>query len=207
VHTPQPESSPTWPSLDVKFDTTGYLSSQSDIVALLAFDHQMRGMNLIGRIGWEARVAEFEHARPAGPAFQPPRGVAADVPVSLADGARELVDYFLFVDEAPFPAPVRGSSGFTERFQGAGPRDHAGHSLRQLDLNTRFLRYPCSYLIYAEAFDALPADAKSAIYQRMWDVLSGADNDPKYRRIANGDRRAIIEILRETKTDLPVFFR
>ena len=68
------------------------------------------------------------------------------------------------------------------------------------------MRYPCSYMIYAEAFDALPAAAKDAIYRRMWQVLSGADSDAKYARLALGDRRAIVEILRETKAGLPDYF-
>jgi hypothetical protein len=193
---PLPSSS-VWPSLDVKVDTTGYLSSHSDIVALLMFDHQMRGMNLIGRIGWEASVAEFMKREPA---FRLPKGVADDEPVALDAAARELVDYFLFVDEAPFAQAVRGSSGFAERFAAEGPRDHAGRSLRQLDLNTRLLRYPCSYLIYTEAFAALPAAARSAIYQRLWHVLSGEEKDPRYGRLSPDDRHAIIEILDDTQT-------
>ena len=30
---------------------TGYLSPHSDIAALMVFDHQMHGMNLLSRIG------------------------------------------------------------------------------------------------------------------------------------------------------------
>ena len=41
-------------SLDDLFDTTGYLSSTSDIAALMVFLHQGRAMNLVTRIGWEA---------------------------------------------------------------------------------------------------------------------------------------------------------
>jgi hypothetical protein len=198
-------ASATWPSLNVKFDASAYPSAQSDIVALLAFDHQMKGMNLIARIGWEARVAEFAAAN-GGSAAALPKGVADDAPIPLADAAREVVDYFLFVDEAPFPAPVRGSSGFAEWFERQGPRDTTGRSLRQLDLSRRLLRYPCSYLIYTDAFAALPDAAKGAIYRRFWEVLTGADRDPKYRRLSAVDRRAIIEILRDTKDDLPGYF-
>jgi hypothetical protein len=196
----------TWPSMNVKFDASAYPSAQSDIVALLAFDHQMKGMNLIARIGWEARVAEFA-AENGGSAAALPKGVADDAPIPLADAAREVVDYFLFVDEAPFPSPVRGSSGFAEWFEQQGPRDKAGRSLRQLDLDTRLLKYPCSYLIYTDAFAALPAEARAAIYSRLWTVLSGGDRDPKYRRLSRSDRRAIVEILRDTKEDLPSFFQ
>lgn len=201
-----PAVSTTWPSLDGHVDTTGYLSNHSDIVALLTFTHQTRGMNLLGRIGWEARVAAYQQQRPGGPALTPPN-VTADLPVPLADAARELVDYFLFVNEAPLAAPVRGASGFAERFEAEGPHDRQGRSLRQLDLKTRLLRYPLSYLVYAEVFDALPAEAKDAIYQRLWRVLSGDEKDARYRRLSPGDRQAIIEILRDTKPDLPVYFR
>jgi hypothetical protein len=69
------------------------------------------------------------------------------------------------------------------------------------------MRYPCSYMIYSAAFDGLPADAKAAVFRRMWQVLSGEDKSAKYARLSSGDRQAIIEILRDTKTGLPDYFR
>jgi len=199
-------STSNWTSFDGKFDATGYLSKYSDIVALMVFEHQMRGMNLLGRIGWEARVAEYQAQPSTAPAFNLPKGVADEVPIPLDAAARELVDYFLFVDEAPLADRVQGSSGFAERFAAQGPRDRRGRSLRELDLKTRLLRYPCSYLIYSDAFEALPPPAKRAIYERMRHVLSGGETDPRYRRLSQADRRAIIEILRDTKKDLPSYF-
>jgi hypothetical protein len=68
------------------------------------------------------------------------------------------------------------------------------------------MRYPCSYMIYAPVFDALSGRAKDAIYQRLWQVLSGSAADSRYARLATADRQAIVEILRETKKDLPAFF-
>ena len=68
------------------------------------------------------------------------------------------------------------------------------------------MRYPCSYLIYSPAFDALPPTAKRAVYARMWAVLSGAEQGAKYGRLTPADRRAIVEILRDTKSDLPKYF-
>jgi hypothetical protein len=121
--------------------------------------------------------------------------------------AVEFVDYLLFVDEPALPAPVRGNSGFGERFSGLGPRDKKGRSLHELDLSKRLLKYPCSYLIYSEAFDSLPVAAKDPIYRRMWAILSGAERAPRYRDALSLDtRRAIVEILRDTKPDLPAYF-
>ena len=119
----------------------------------------------------------------------------------------ELVDYLLFVDERPLPGKIVGSSGFADTFAKPGPRDSKGRSLRQLDLERRLLRYPCSYMIYAEAFDALPRDVKATIYQRMWDVLSGQDTSPRYARLSASDRQAVIEIVRDTKQNLPQYWK
>jgi len=54
----------------------------------------------------------------------------------------------------------------------------------------------------------LPAEAKAAVYSRLWTILSGKETDTRYQRLAASERRAIIEILRDTKPDLPAaFFR
>jgi hypothetical protein len=167
------------------FDGRGYLSSESDIAALMVFQHQAHMMNLITRAGWEARM----HAGP-------PR-----------DTVHELVDYLLFVDEEPLTAAVAGSSGFAEQFAAQGPADRRGRSLRQLDLEHRLLKYPCSFLIYSAAFRALPEEVRGAIYERMWEVLAGRDPAAKYARLAEPDRRAVMEILKETLPDLPSSLR
>ena len=120
--------------------------------------------------------------------------------------AAEVVDYMLFVDEAPLPEPVAGRSGFAERMSAAGPRDRQGRSLYELDLTRRLMKYPCSYLVYSPAFDALPPLAKLPIYKRMWQVLSGEAREPRYRSLSRADRQAIVEILRDTKPDLPSTF-
>jgi hypothetical protein len=41
-----------------------------------------------------------------------------------------------------------------------------GRSLRDLDMTTRMMCHPCSYMIDAPAFDGLPAVAREAIYIR-----------------------------------------
>jgi hypothetical protein len=179
--------------LRARFDTGAYLSPHSDVVALLVFNHQLRMMNLLTRIGWEARTLAHDG-----------RSEAAIVS-ALRETANETVDYLLFVDEAPL-AGVKGSSGFAESFSARGPRDSKGRSLRDLDLERRLFKHPCSYMIYSEAFEQLPAAARRAIYLRMWDVLSGAARGPKYARLSASDRDRIIEILRETKKDLPASF-
>jgi hypothetical protein len=174
-------------------ETRGYLSAESDIAALLVFDHQMHAINLLTRLNWEARVAASEK----GADFR--QG-------ALRDLVNELTDYLLFVDEVPPPARVTPRSGFAERFTAAGPHDQQGRSLRQLDLDRRLLRYPCSYMVYTRAFEHLPPGAREAVYRRMWSILSGQDTSTRYAHLSLEDRRAIIGILRDTKHDLPDAF-
>jgi hypothetical protein len=58
-------------------------------------------------------------------------------------------------------------------------------------------------LIYSEAFDAIPEPAKSFIYRRLFEVLSGQERGPEYASLSAEDRRAILEILVATKPGLP----
>jgi hypothetical protein len=143
--------------------------------------------------GWDTRAA-IHDKRPNRPAM-------------LQESAKELVDYLLFVDEAPLVGKIESGSGFAKTFAAQGPHDGRGRSLRQLDLNQRLMRYPCSYMIYTDAFDNLPAEARAAIYARMWQILSGEEKDPKYRRLSFADRRAVVEILRDTRSGLPAYFQ
>jgi len=177
-------------SLDGFFDSKGYLSAHSDIVALMVFQHQVRMTNLITRVGWDARIAAHEGRLDlsSGP---------------MRDAIAELVDYMLFIEEQPLTATVKGTSGFAEKFASQGPKARDGRSLRQLDLEHRLMRYRCSYMIYSAAFAAMPADVRQAIYSRISDVLSGRDANPKYARLTDTDRRAVTEILRDTIQDLP----
>jgi hypothetical protein len=113
----------------------------------------------------------------------------------------------LFVDEVNLAAGVSGSSGFAEAFSRNGPRDSKGRSLRDLDLGRRLLRHRCSYMIYAQAFDSLPAPARQGVYARLWDILSGKENDKRYAQFSVAERAAIVDILRDTKKGLPDYFQ
>jgi hypothetical protein len=180
-------------TIPATFETSGYLSPRSDIAALLVFNHQMHMMNLLTRFGWDTRVAIHDKR--------------LNRAAMLQQSARELVDYLLFIDEARLPGGIASASGFARRFEASGPRDSQGRSFRELDLKTRLLRYPCSYMIYSEAFDSLPAEARNAIYSRMWQVLSGEEKGARYSRLSAQDRGAIVEILRDTKRGLPGYFQ
>jgi hypothetical protein len=194
---PKPVPAPR--SVDGLFELGGYPTPHSDVVALMVLEHQAHATNLITRAGWEYRVAATGDGAPL-PA-KPKLGaeqVSAGWPARVVEAVDELVDYLLFVDESPLPAPIRGSSGFAEKFAALGPRDQKGRSLRDLQLDTRLMRYPCSYMIYSPAFEGLPLPVKAAVFARISAVISGRDDRPKFARLTPADRAAMAEILRST---------
>ena len=181
-------------SLAKKFDASGYLTGVSDIVALMTLEHQTRMTNLMIRAGWEARIIA------AG-------AKDAATQAQYETDLQSLVTYMLFADEATLRGPVVGVSTFTKTFAARGPRDHEGRSLRDFDLQKRMFRYPLSYMIYSEAFDGMPDQVRERVYRRLYEVLSGRDQSEKFKKLSAEDRRAVLEILRDTKPGLPAYFK
>jgi hypothetical protein len=163
--------------------------------------------NLITLAGYQTKLA-LHYSRAINKALGEPENTISETTARRFQGpAEDLVKYMLFVDEAPLSEPVRGTTSFAKDFTARGPRDHQGRSLRDLDLKTRLLSHPCSYLIYSKAFDALPDPVKDRVYRRLFEVLSGADQSPAYARRTSTERQAILEILRETKPGLPDYWK
>jgi hypothetical protein len=184
--------------LSDRFDTSRYPVPTSDLVALLVLEHQTRMTNLLIRIGWDGRIAQHD-------------GQLATQRAQLDAEIDELVAYMLFGDEAPLSEPVAGVSTFSKTFSQRGPRDKQGRSLRDFDLRTRLFRYPLSYMIYSAAFDGLPGLVRDRIYQRLYAILTAQDSSASVgglslKNLSAEDRRAILEIVRETKPNLPAYW-
>jgi hypothetical protein len=176
--------------LDGSPDARGYPSATSDIVALLLFDHQMHAINLLTRLNWEARVCS--------------RGGRTDLTdQTVRRLVNELAEYLLFHDEVPPVVPLTPRPALAQHLARKTPADREGRSFALLDLDRRLLRYPCSYMVYSEAFDALPADVRQAVYRRMIAVLASAGDPAADHRVSAEDRRAVLEILTDTKPDFP----
>lgn len=193
--------------LDKKFTPASYLSAHSDIVALLVLEHQTQMHNLITRLNYETRLA-LHHQKIMDEALQRAGDELSDsTRRRIERAADDLLRYMLFVGEARWPSPISGTTAFAKEFAGVGPRDKQGRSLRDLDLRQKLFRYPCSFLIYSEAFDALPKPALDHLHKQLWLALTGQTKDKELLAILPEDRKAILEILRSTKTNLPAYFQ
>ena len=175
--------------LDSAPESRGYLSSVSDLAALLVFDHQMHAMNLLTRLNWEWRVAHAD-------------GRATVTDAQFVQRLDELADYLTFVGEATPVVEVTPRPGFQERLAAPIPKDRRGRSLADLDLSTRLMRYPLSYMVYSEVFDGLAPEVRWAVYERLLSRLKGRDRSPRFAHLRTPAARAASEILRATKPDL-----
>lgn len=188
-------------------DVSAYLGDSSDIVALMVLEHQTQMQNLITRAGFETRAA-LHYDQIMNQAMDRPVDHRSDsAKRRIASVGDKLVDYMLFVDEFQLTDPVRGTSAFSSEFAARGPFDSRGRSLRDLDLTHRVLKYPCSYLIYSKPFANLPPLVKEHVYRRLFDVLVGVNEEARYAHLTSADRRAILEILHDTQTDLPDYWQ
>src|ERR1700733_12520682 len=175
-----------------QFNTASYLTGSSDIVALMVLAHQTQMHNWITLTNYTTRIVLAD-----------PKRSPEEARKQIEGSAEKLVRYLLFTNEIPLETPIAGTSDFARQFTARGPRDSQGRSLRDFDLQKRIFKYPCSYLIYSEAFDAIPSPAKDYIYHRLFEILSGREQGPEFASLSSQDRRAILEILVATKPGLP----
>ena len=105
-----------------RFDAGRYLTPNSDVVALMVLEHQTQMVNLMVRVNFEVRHA-LHHQKSMNQIFGDPMGTKSDsTKRRIREAAAELVDYLLFVEEAPLKEPIRGSSGFVSDLQAESGR-------------------------------------------------------------------------------------
>jgi hypothetical protein len=183
-------------TLAAYFDTADYLSDKSDIAALLVLEHQAYVQNLITRANYKVRSL-MSRGRDVS-AVTTWAGLGAQAQAQIRPIVESVVRGIFLADAAPVTQRIEGNSGFTERFSRTGPLDSKGRTLRELDLTQRLLRYPLSYLVYSEHFNALPPYLMDYINLRIAEVLQGRDTTGLSARISAADRAAITQILIDT---------
>lgn len=167
------------------FDPSPYPARHSDIVALLVVEHQVEVQNVMTRVNYETRTLLSREGA---------SGVARE---RIGEITEPLVESLFMVHEAPLGDAVSGTSGFSDYFQTLGPFDDNGRSLRQLNLESRTFEYPLSYLIYSDAFGALPDQVRRYVFDRIHAILTGGGSE-SYAHLSGAQKEAILEILRDT---------
>ncbi|TWT66069.1 hypothetical protein [Allorhodopirellula solitaria] len=176
------------------FDTSNYLSPSSDIVALMVLEHQTQMHNTLVRANFFNRQRKYDAEQ-----LDADEQDDAESNAQLQMIASEVVDRLLFREEAKLTDQVRGSVVFAHDFQSRGPFDSQGRSLRNFDLKTRLFQFPCSYLIYSDAFSSLDLELRLEIVRQLQSALTAEPDADDH--LSARDRASILEILSETHSD------
>lgn len=184
-------------NLEEFFDPTKLLRTDSDILPLMLFDHQIEGHALLVEARYRERITQYRAEQNEGKA-----------PAWTLEETKEFFDkfvrYLLFADEVSLAGtPVAGSPDFKQDFLAKKRTDAEGHSLRDFDLESRLFRNRLSYLIYSDSFEGAPQSMKNRVYDRLWTILSAETPPEGYQYFEPGERQRILSILRTTKSDLP----
>lgn len=186
------------------FATSQYLRPDSDIVALMVLEHQVGMHTRLAQAAlrvrkWMAYQQNLQRELKE-PVTDVPEGTALRV---VETEAGRIVEHLLFCDEAALPAGgVHGAGDFERAFRRNKCTDPRGRSLKDFDLRTRLFAWRCSYMIYSQAFDALPPALKACVYQRLKAVLTTPAPPKRFAHSPAAERAAIGEILLATKPDL-----
>lgn len=172
------------------FDWEKYLVAQSDVIANLVLEHQVGFINrCIGtsyrlREAWERGIGQEEKRK------------------ILEREAQKIVDYVLFVDEAPIRKPISvGNSFFVRDFEGVEE-----DPLKKLNLKSRLMERRCSYMIRTRSFDGLPRAFKTIVFSEIKTLMTLPQSDlpAKFSYFKEAERREIDEALR---LDFPEYVR
>jgi hypothetical protein len=195
------ESGANLEKLPSEVSRSGYLSEESDIVALMVLEHQTRVHNLITRANYESRQATH-----LDKAMNQALGRAADYVSEsterrIAAVSEELVKALLFADEYELTDKVVGSKRFQDDFLSGGPVDSQGRSLRDFDLSKYMFKNRCSFLLLSKHFDGLPEPVMRVVKSRMTEVLVHGTDIPQGVVIDDRQRAIIVGMLNELKPD------
>jgi len=175
-----------------------YLTNRSDIVALMVLEHQTQMHNWITRANYTTRQALYQQATMNRILERAPDYQSESTTRRIESAAEKMLRYMLFCDEYPLTDSIKGNSKFAEQFVAMGPRDAQNRSLRDLDMQRRMFKYPCSFLIYSKSFLSLPQPVLDYVKRRLQSVLSNKDTSDEFAHLSSDDRQQILSILQET---------
>lgn len=182
--------------LEYEFDTKRYLSPHSDIVALLVLAHQVEMHNTLTKGDFQIR--KLIHDESSGKTKLLPE----ERQLILRQVASNIVAQLLFSNELQFAEPIGGRNEFQAQFASNSPRDKQGRSLKDFELNRRLFRYPCSFLIYSDAFTNLTDELRRETLLVLQHALTDSTKSTEIgSHLDKATRNTIYEILLETHSE------
>lgn len=188
---PRPEVS-ALDDLTKVIECSKYPRATSDIVALLVIEHQCRVHNLLTAAAMQYRRSYFL-SKAIDPEADPDAGQAGRISETMAG---RVVEALLFKDEADLGEGVEGLEEFQSDFSSRFPRTPDGDSLADFKLYGRLFKNRCSYMVYSEAFRAMPPRVKSSVMKQLKRAL--VEGEGQGAEIGSRERKRIVGILEAT---------
>ena len=187
--------------LDRFFKTDAYPAPGSEIAALLVFDHQVTMHHRLVEASYRARQSLFDSKLDPKETDMSKlaKGRSRE---EFIEGRDKVIDYMLFCEEVAIPK-VSCDPAFRRAFTSTRLPDRERRSLKDLRLDGRIFENRCSYMIYSPTFEHLPPMMKGAIYRRLHEILTSKDPIEGFQHLQQDEKRRILEILHDTKKDLP----
>jgi hypothetical protein len=182
-------------SVEGRVDVKNYLRPTSDVVALLVLEHQTKMHNLLNAATMNYRRSVY-FMKILNPDADPAVGSASDIAES---GAKDIVSYLFFKDEADLGDGVEGDAKFQQAFVKRFPKSKEGDSLAEFRLYGRIFKNRCSYMVYSDAFKGMPVLLKQKVIARMKRVVAGEEEGFEY--LKKSELKRIDGILSETLAD------
>lgn len=198
TETHQPNAStptPQYNQVPPAVDTRQYLRPTSDIVALMVLEHQCQVLNQL-----QAASIEFQRYQWLRRSLDPKASASDPVSRDFIDHAATRIVSLLFFDhEADLgPDGIDGDPAFQAAFVQRFPKSKNGRSLADFQLNDRLFKYPCSYMVYSQAFQSLPDEIRDAVLKQMKTVLLSPPSAENHPQISSKSRQKILSILKDT---------
>ncbi|GAA4431385.1 hypothetical protein GCM10023155_25110 [Bremerella cremea] len=171
-------------------DLSKNLTADSDLVALMVFEHQMDAHNWMVRANYAYQIDLH-------------RGESEAVTAQWKKEADALVEHLLLLSEAKLPYPVQGTSNFANEFSQRGNLSANGHSLREFDLKTRMFKYPCSYTIESQLFRSLPKPVRQYTLEKIQGALASPEEfgwEEPLARYTPEQRAVAAQIVRQAES-------
>ena len=192
-------------SLQPCFDTSRYLRPDSDIVALMVFEHQAAMHSRLTEASYDMRSAIMRQKALRRELDEPETDEFVGSTKVVADShAEKILRCLLFAEEAPMPdGGIDGGPDFQAAFRADRRSTPDGKSLKDFQLLNRLFKYRCSHLIYSRQWDALPDRFRDLLYSRLHVILTASTPVKGYEHLGERERADILAILRATKPGLP----
>ena len=193
--------------LSVFFPSDIHLTEGSDILAMLAHDHQVSAHYQLNEAQYRVRQGLFDSKQDLKSGREALVFVPSDDWKGIDKSITKLLRYLLFADEPALTNPIQGHGAYLADFQANKRLSSNGDSLKDLDLKTRLLKNRLSWMVYSRAFEGLPRALKEEFYHRLWKILTEPGGVEGFDHLEKDEKARIREILVETKKGLPDYWK